>query len=518
MLSSFRSNAANPIVWLPVGIIVFVFVFTFGSWGGSDVSGSIPLAAQVNGRVVPESQFGAAYSTAYQNRQMIRRGYGVEDAKAEDLKSKVLDELVERELLAQAAEARGLSVGDEELVRSIKERYFGPDRPFDREEYKRLVNGYFQTTEARFEDQVRREVLAELMQKAVAETVQVSEAELREAFDNRFNRADLTLVRVDPLYFKDLPAPSDAERNAWVESHGDDIKAYYDEHANRYRQPKRVKARHILAKVAAGAEAGAKAAARTKIEAAAARVKAGEDFAALARELSEDEGSKASGGDLGTFGPGRMVAPFEAAAFALEAGQTSDIVETDFGFHIIRVEEVLPAEVKELESVRDEIATTMMREAAQSEQARAYAEQALAALKAGTEPAALDLPGLQQPSEAGIEAAKQDPFAPRVEATGFFAKNAKYVPRIGVSPEVVTAAFELSAEKPVAERIFEVSKRFYVLKLKDRETPPADKFEQEKPGLELGLARTRQSVALESFVQSLRADADVQTNARLLAY
>lgn len=519
MLSSFRSNASNPFVWLPVGIIVFVFVFTFGSWGGGDISGNVPMAAIVNGRVLPEAQFSAAYSRAFQGQQMFRRGYGFEEAKGENLKGKVLDELIDRELLAQAAEDRGMRVGDEELVDYIKQQFFGPDRPFDREEYKRLVNGYFQTTEPRFEEQVRREILAARMEKLISEAVSVSPAELQTEFDARFNRADLEFLRIDPNFFKDVETPSKTLVAAWVETHGTDIEAHYNEHINRYRTSKQVKARHILAKVEKDADDAAKAAARAKIEGAQKRIQGGEDFATVAKEVSEDVGTKDKGGDLGLFGSGRMVPAFEKAAFALKAGETSEIVETRFGFHVIRVEEVKEAEVKELADVRDEIAEKIMLENARGDKAKELANQAIANLKAGKVWSELNIDGLKLPPKEGEEPSlSKDPYAPRVESTGFFAMNARYVPRIGVSKEVVSAAFALSAEQPVAETAYEVSGRYYVLRLKDREAPAPDKFDSEKDSIEQSLLRTRKSAVRKSFLDKARDKATIQRNPKVTSY
>lgn len=518
MLSSFRSNASNPLVWLPVGVIIFVFVFTFGSWGGSDVSGNMPLAALVNGRVIPEAQFSAAYSRAFQNQQMFRRGYDVEEAKREGLKDKVLEELIERELLAQMAEERGLGVADEEVVEYIKKTFFGADRPFDREEYKRLVNGYFQTTESRFEEQVQRDILANRMEALIQESVHVAPGELKDAFDGRFNRADLTLVRIDPLYFKDLAKPADDEVKSWADGHAKDIEDHYNKHINRYRQDKKVKARHILIKVDEGAPEAEKAKAKERILAAKKRVDGGEDFATVAKELSEDDGSKASGGDLGTFGPGRMVKPFEEAAFKLEAGQISDVVESRFGYHVIKVEEVIPPEVKELDAVRLDIARQLMREEEQKKRAKALADKALSDLKAGTDPLALDIPDLQLPSADPLAASKKDPFAPRVEETGWFSKSARYVPRVGVSKDLVDAAFTLTKDSPVADQVFEVSGRYYVIKLKDRELPDPEKFEQEKGALKDTLLRARKAEVLDAFVKDLRDRADVQKNANVVSY
>ena len=114
----------------------------------------------------------------------------------------------------------------------------------------------------------------------------------------------------------------------------DDIQRYYNDNIQQYQTPEQVRASHILLKIDGKDEA----AVRKRAEALLAQVKGGADFAALATKESEDEGSKASGGDVGLFGRGRMVPEFETAAFAMQPGQTSDLVRSQFGFHIIRVD------------------------------------------------------------------------------------------------------------------------------------------------------------------------------------
>jgi peptidyl-prolyl cis-trans isomerase C len=119
----------------------------------------------------------------------------------------------------------------------------------------------------------------------------------------------------------------------------DEVQRAYAERKEQLLQPEQVRARHLLVRVERTAPDAERAAARAKVEAIRARLAAGEDFARLAEELSEDPGSRGKGGDLGFFPRGRMLPEFEEAAFALEPGALSDVVETDYGFHLLRVEE-----------------------------------------------------------------------------------------------------------------------------------------------------------------------------------
>ena len=130
---------------------------------------------------------------------------------------------------------------------------------------------------------------------------------------------------------------------------------FYTKNPDQFKQPERVRASHILIGVPKGADAAAKAQARAKADQVLKDVKAGKDFAALAQQHSDDPGSKANGGDLGFFQPGQMVGPFNDAAFSLAPGAISDLVETEFGFHIIKVAEKQAARTVPLDEVRPQL-------------------------------------------------------------------------------------------------------------------------------------------------------------------
>ena len=130
------------------------------------------------------------------------------------------------------------------------------------------------------------------------------------------------------------------------------VEDFYKNNPDQFKQPERVRASHILISTAENADAAAKAQAKTKAQQVLKDVKAGKDFAALARQHSQDTGSAVNGGDLGFFEQGQMVGPFNDVAFSLKPGATSDLVETQFGYHIIRVAEKQPARSVPLEEVR----------------------------------------------------------------------------------------------------------------------------------------------------------------------
>lgn len=133
----------------------------------------------------------------------------------------------------------------------------------------------------------------------------------------------------------------------------DDTKIFYKAHMEDFMTPEMVKARHILIKVEKSASDEDKKKAKEKAEEILRRIKAGEDFAKLASEFSDDPGSKKKGGGLGSFTKGRMVPGFEKVAFSLKPGEISDVFETPFGFHIVKVEERKEAEIEPFDKVKD---------------------------------------------------------------------------------------------------------------------------------------------------------------------
>jgi hypothetical protein len=319
------------------------------------------------------------------------------------------------------------------------------------------------------------------------------------------------------LYFKGtIKDASDGEAASWVAANKAEIEKFYTSHMNRYRQPKKVSARHILVKVADNASDDDKKKAHDKIDAAKKRVDAGEDFAKVAEETSEDSSAK-QGGSLGFFGPGAMVKPFEDAAFALKKGEMSGIVESRFGLHVIKVDEIQEPVTKELPDVEVEIAKQLMRDKGQMIEARKVADAALAELKKGTAMVDLKIPGLLKPNTGELPSPKEtDAFAPRLDTTGPFAQSARVIPKIGVAPVVAQIAFALSAEAPLHPEIVEVNNRLFIFKLKSREQPDPAKLAAERDSIEASLLAGRRQAVVEEMTKALRSKAKIDKSPTLL--
>jgi peptidyl-prolyl cis-trans isomerase D len=316
-------------------------------------------------------------------------------------------------------------------------------------------------------------------------------------------------------------------------AHAREIDDAYARDKQRYTGlEKHVRARHILVKVASDASEVDKAVAREKAQELWERARKGEDFAALARQYSEDEGSKKKGGDLGFNPKGRMVAPFDEAQFSLAPGAISDVVETTYGFHVIKVEGVREGDVPPAEAKR-EIAEKLYRERVAAGRAEREArelhakllagmpvEEAEAQLRAGDLPAA-GAEGAEAeapPAAAGADAepapeveatAEPDPLAPTFRETAPFGRTDTPIPGPFDASALVTVAFELTEEKPVPPEPMKLGDDWFVVRLEKRERAFREAFtDDEKARLrEVLLERRRQDVFVE-YVHALRRAAE----------
>jgi peptidyl-prolyl cis-trans isomerase D len=344
MLDILRRNAKNVLTYVLFGIIIVVFVVSFGpgSRGCADARvGSATWAAKVNGEQVSGGDFEQHYANLFRAYQaQAGQAFSRELAEQLGLRRAAMDQVVERELLLQEAERLGLVVTDLELETAIKGMaVFQTDGRFDADLYNRATSSAY-GTRARFEEAIRRELAVRKVRALVRQVVQVSPDEVREAFEAESDRASLEYVRF-PLAAARAEARSSSEQVREFQARNvKRIETFHAENRDRFDRKKRVQARHVLFRSDEGAAAEVDAAARRRAEQVLDRARKGEDFDALARALSEDPGSKDKGGDLGWFGPGVMAKPFEEAAFAARKGDLVGPVRTRFGWHAVQVLEV----------------------------------------------------------------------------------------------------------------------------------------------------------------------------------
>jgi parvulin-like peptidyl-prolyl isomerase len=272
------------------------------------------------------------------------------------IRQRAMDDLIQFEVLAQAARERGITVTDEEIRDFIVQiPSFREEDRFKRQNYERYL-AQAGMSAGQFEDKIRKDLIVRKVQVVFQESLKPSTIE--QDLDNRSQKIKINL-EVASFAPEDL-APripvSAGEIQAYlaVKENQDKIKKIYEENAVRYSEPEQVRARHILIGVDRN-KPGSDAEAKGKIEALTQRSEK-EDFAKLAKENSEDPGSKEKGGDLGFFSRGRMVPEFESAAFSGEPGKIVGPIRTDFGYHLIKVEEKKAPVTKTFDEVKNEIA------------------------------------------------------------------------------------------------------------------------------------------------------------------
>jgi peptidyl-prolyl cis-trans isomerase D len=342
---------------------------TFISWGGYQfTSQRLSRVALVNGETISLADYNAAYKRLLnQVRQSFGNNLNDELIKSLQLEQKALDQLVDNLLMRQAAQDLDLRVSDEDLSKAIRNiSAFQVAGVFDPRRYQNVLDQNNLTPED-FEVSQREALLIQQLNSLITGSVKVSDAEVIEWFkwDNAAVNLNFFLIETDR--YTDI-AVTDEEIKAYFEAHkeeyktdpalkvsylkfdpqsyvdqvkvGDDeITEYYNENQTEFQNPKTVEARHILIKVDQNAGSEEVAKAKERIEGIWQKAKDGQDFAELAKQFSEGP-SKDKGGYLGTFGREAMVKPFADAAFSMKAGEISDPVKTQFGWHIIKVEKV----------------------------------------------------------------------------------------------------------------------------------------------------------------------------------
>ncbi|HMH15289.1 MAG TPA: peptidyl-prolyl cis-trans isomerase [Edaphobacter sp.] len=300
--------------------------------------------------------------------------------------------LVQRAILKHEADRLHLQVSDEDLKRELQtgpfSQYLFPNGQYIGDDaYMNFVQSAFQTNRADFETQVKSDMELNRLQALITGGVTVSDNAVRDAykvqgtkvkFDYAVISADDVRKSINPTdaqlqdFFKQnatryATAIPETRKIAYVafdpsnlpggkpQVSDAEVQAYYNAHQEQYQVKEQVKVRHILIAVPQGADAKTEAAAKAKAEDILKQIKSGGNFADLAAKNSDDPGSKTQGGELGWLDRGKTVPEFDKAAFTLAPGQTSDLIKTQFGFHILQVEDKKTAHLRPLSEVKAEI-------------------------------------------------------------------------------------------------------------------------------------------------------------------
>jgi len=394
-----------------------------------------------------------------QIQESVGEGY---DARAmrDTLDQLTLQSLVERGLLSLEAEALGLTVAKQEIERIVRSAaiFRGEDGRFDRQAFERYAE-YEYGNQRNFIEEQRQGLLATKLLRLLSTQARVSDAEAREAVRRQLESVRLAIVSLDA---SNPPAGlelSEEQVQGLLTVREADAKALYEQRLETYDVPEQVHARHILLRVEPGASAETAEQRRKEAEAIHARLAGGEDFAKLASSLSEDPGSKESGGDLGFFKRGQMVKPFEDAAFALGPGELAPVFRSDSGFHVLRAEERKPAQLRSFDEVKAELAREILGREAARELAQGIADRLAETIRGG---------------KSLEEAAREAKLT--LDRTGRLQRRPDgFVPGLGAAQDLLALAFTLPAGAS-SPAIFEVDGKLALVQVLERLEPSAEEI------------------------------------------
>ena len=455
--------------WLKwsLGLVVLTFVAFYatdfvrgsntiavGAASPSDVVASVEgqklTAGDFQRRYLAQVQ---AYQTAYGDKideQMLRR-LGID--------SQILQQMVDEQATLFEAQRQGIQVSDEELAQQIftipglleNGKFIGEQR------YQQLLSSQRPPlTKAAFETNLRNTMMIDKLRSALTDWMALSDPEVEREYKRRIEKVKLQVVALTADAFLSKVTVSDQDVAGYFDQHKADyvlgeqrkvkfllvdrdaarakvtvpdgeVQRYYSQNLQQYSTPEQVRASHILFSTTGKNEADVSKQAQAVL----ARAKAGEDFAALAKQYSDDPGSKVKGGDLDYFGRGRMVPEFEKAAFESAPGLVPDLVKSQFGFHIIKVVDKKASSASPLDAVRPQIQDTL---------AWQRVDQDIAAL------AGKFADRIKSPSDLDT-VARENGIA--IIESGFFQRGDP-IAGLGAAPEVSAAAFTLADGKASA--------------------------------------------------------------------
>jgi peptidyl-prolyl cis-trans isomerase D len=448
--------------WLKwsLGLVVLAFVIfyipDFLRGSGADATSGDTIA-KVQGQDITAGEYRRTYQAQLQAYRSAYGGNMSEQLlKQLGIDQQILQQMVDERAALAEADRLGIEANNEEVRQRIMSfpafqengMFIGDQR------YQQLLRMQRPPmTAAEFESNVRRQLVIEKLRSSVTDWLAVADKELEQEYRRRNNKVKLAVVSITADTFRSQVTANDDEVATYFAAHSADFKIpekrkvryllididamrskvvvpsadierAYNSNIEQYSTPEQVRASHILLKTEGKDDAAVKAAAEDVLK----QAKAGADFAALAKKYSEDEASAKNGGDLDYFGKGKMVPEFDQVAFTLEPGQVSDLVKTQYGYHVIKVVDKKPGTTRPLAEVRQQLNDQLAYERAQAQ----AADLAESLGKQISKPADLD------------KVAKAQGLA--VQESGFFARDEPIL-GLGPSPEAAAKAFDMKPDE-----------------------------------------------------------------------
>jgi peptidyl-prolyl cis-trans isomerase D len=485
MLDSIRSRKTliKVVLWTVVIVFIAFYAGNFASVNRRDPSSQM---ASVGDEKIGIAEFQHTYESIRRQQEEMYKQQGGELSPQviAFFRQQAIQSLVDRKLLLREAKKAGITTSDEEVQSEILQYDFlkRNGQFVTMAEYERIIDSAFRMSVDTFEKTIRDDIIIAKYNDLLTAGMLVSDKEVEDQYRKQKLTAKIDYVKFDIApAMKDLQ-PTPEEVRGYYESHKNDfqtgeqrkvqylwvshsseknkvqipeskLKEYYDQNKERFGKPEQVHARHILLKTGEGKD---DAAVLKQAQELVAKLRAGANFEELAKQNSEDPGSKENGGDLGSFGRGQMVPEFEKAAFELQPNQISDPVKTQFGYHIIQSLGKQPAFQPEFALVKDQIYRELSEPQAMKsaeDQAKKLHEEITKNKKSMAEIAKIQLVELK--------------------TSDFFSKD-QDIP--GLSPAFRNAAFELNKgeiSEPV--RVFQ---DFAVIQLLDTRSSEIQPFEK----------------------------------------
>ena len=504
-LKYLRDNLKS-LTWILWGVVLVFVMLIFFDWGGVNQRQASPtdVAATVGDETISYDEFRQQYRTLEDRyRQTFGAQFDRDMAKQFNLPIQALDQLINRRILLMEAEAIGLRATDSEVRQAILEYPAFQDEKghfIGTERYERLLRAN-RMTASQFEDAIRQDVVLGKLSDILAQTAYVSDAEVEASYREQAERAQIRFVQLPASRLASEVSVTDAEIEAYFAEHQADYElpeqrvadyllvdtvnlrreleipeeelvAYYEANPDDFTREEQVRARHILLRITPDRPAEQ---AESELEDIRRRVEAGEDFAALAGELSDDESNAQRGGNLGFFGRGRMVKAFEDAAFGAQVGELVGPVKTDFGYHLIDVQDHREGGLQPFEQVRAAVRSRLVGERVQEigeakirDLARRIESEQLTT-KEQLETLAV---------EEGLQLTTTEPFGAGDNIAG-----------IGRAPDFMAAAFEL--EPGQTSEPLKLPRGWAILQLKEILPPRLPELAEVE-------AKVRQAVALKA--------------------
>ncbi len=387
MLQNIRDKITGWIAWIFLAVIAIVFIF----WGIDFGSSAVTYAAKVDGERISAQEVRRAWQMQQSRLQQMMRGELPEEL-VKSQQSAILDQFVRQSLLEQRAEDLGYRVSDAALAQRVMEMpEFQVDGKFSKDRYNALIRGSGMS-EAQFEADLKTETLIRQVQTGIVDSAFAMPYELDRRFALEKQQREVDYALIVAKDFMDQITVTDEQIQKWYEEHQSEymlpekvdlqyleltrdraasavevteqgLREHYEQVKEKYQTQERRRAKHILITSGDGLdEAGAEKKAADLL----AKAKGGADFAQLAKENSKDPGSAAQGGDLGWAERGMFVGPFEEALFSMTPGEVRGPVKTQFGYHVIKLEEIEAGHLRSFEEVRDELEAEYRKERSDS--------------------------------------------------------------------------------------------------------------------------------------------------------